>query len=173
MVASISTVQKKICMLGNYAVGKTSLVRRFVEGRFDDGYLSTIGVKVSRRLVELPQRPVHLLIWDLAGSDEFVSFTSNYQQGASGALLVCDLTRAATLPILKEQATRMREINPRAALILIGNKADLTEKVEIEEDEMADLAEKLAALWFITSARTGTGVEAAFVQLAQRLIDNG
>jgi small GTP-binding protein len=171
MVSPISTVQKKICMLGNYAVGKTSLVRRFVDGRFDDRYLSTIGVKISRRLVELPQRPVHLLIWDLAGSDEFAGFTGSYQQGAAGALLVCDLTRAVTLPVLKEHAAHLREVNPYAALVLLGNKADLVDNLEVEEDELAGLAEKLAASWYITSAKTGAGVEDAFKQLAQRLIE--
>ncbi len=170
MISSISTVQKKICMLGDFAVGKTSLVRRFVEGRFDDRYLSTIGVKVSRRLVELPQRPVQLLIWDLAGSDEFKDITYSYLQGAAGALLVCDLTRADTFDALGSYAAQLRELNLGASLMIAGNKADLLDRIEVDEDDLAYLSKKLDASWFMTSAKTGSGVEAAFQQLAQKLV---
>ena len=90
-------VQKKICMLGSFSVGKTSLVRQFVEGQFTDKYLSTIGVKVSRKTVERPQSQLKFLIWDLAGGDDFTQVGNNYLRGAKGALIVCDLTRAETL----------------------------------------------------------------------------
>jgi small GTP-binding protein len=169
--AKSTTIQKKICMLGDFAVGKTSLVRRFVEGRFDDRYLTTIGVKVSRRPVELPDSPpVNLLIWDLAGGEDFTGVQTNYLQGSSGALLVCDLTRALTLDPLKKYGHRLREVNPRAALIIAGNKVDLTEQREIEDEEIVDLADLLDANWFITSAKTGDHVEKAFTSLAERIL---
>ena len=158
-------------MLGDFAVGKTSLVRRFVEGKFDDRYLSTIGVKISRRLVELPERmPVNLLVWDLAGSEEFTGVQSSYLQGASGALLVCDLTRLGTFDVLDTYARRMREINPRAVLAIAGNKVDLEGQREITSKKLAELADAIGAIWFVTSAKTGDGVEKAFGDMAERIL---
>ncbi|GAB4527950.1 MAG: Rab family GTPase [Anaerolineales bacterium] len=163
-----SVIQKKICMLGDFAVGKTSLVHRFVEGRFDDRYLSTIGVKVSRRIVTLAERTtVHLLVWDLAGSEEFTGVQASYLQGAAGALLVCDLTRSTTLDSLSRYAQRLREVRPQANLILVGNKNDLTAERAIEDDDLAALASELRATWFTTSAKSGENVEAAFTSLAK------
>lgn len=166
-----SAIQKKICMLGDFAVGKTSLVRRFVEDRFDDHYLSTIGVKISRCTVALPQRPVHLLIWDLAGSEEFLGVTPSYLQGAAGALLVCDLTRSSTLGLLDTYALRLRGVNARVSLILVGNKADLNDQREVDDEMLADLARDLGAPWFITSAKTSAGVEEAFQSLTRRILE--
>jgi small GTP-binding protein len=161
-------------MLGDFAVGKTSLVRRFVEGRFDDRYLSTIGVKVSRRAVELTdQITVHLLIWDLAGSEEFTGAQTSYLQGASGGLLVCDLTRATTLEALEHYAKRLREINPKVSLTIASNKLDLTEQREIEDSTLASLADSIGTAWFTTSAKTGDKVEDAFHSLAINILGNG
>ncbi len=163
-------IQKKICMLGDFAVGKTSLVRRFVEGRFDDRYLSTIGVKVSRRKVALAGgREVHLLVWDLAGSEEFSGVQSSYLRGAAGALLVCDLTRLSTLDSLAQYAQQMFRVQPRAPLLLVGNKKDLHDAREIEEADLAQTGEKLGIPWFTTSAKTGENVEWAFRKLAECL----
>jgi small GTP-binding protein len=164
-------------MLGDFAVGKTSLVRRFVEGIFDDRYLSTIGVKISRRAVELPARPVTLLIWDLAGNEAFNGVQASYLQGAAGALLVCDLTRPTTFAALDGYAHRLRQVNERVELTIAANKADLESQRELDavfftaDDHLAELAGELNAAWFITSARTGVGVEAAFAALAQRILD--
>ncbi len=164
-------IQKKICMLGDFAVGKTSLVRRFVEGRFDDRYLSTIGVKVSRRKVTLSDgREVHLLVWDLAGSEEFIGVQSSYLRGASGALLVCDLTRLSTLDSLEQYAQQMYRVQPAAPLLLVGNKNDLRDAREIQESDLAAAGEKLDIPWFTTSAKTGENVEWAFQKLAECLV---
>jgi small GTP-binding protein len=166
-----SAIQKKICMLGDFAVGKTSLVRRFVEGRFDDRYLTTIGVKISRRTVLLSQKPVHLLLWDLSGSGEFIGVTTSYLQGASGALLVCDLTRSNTLRLLEAYARRLRDVNARVSIVLAGNKADLNERREVDDEMLADLAHDLQAQRFITSAKTGACVEEAFLALAKLILE--
>ena len=93
----MAIIQKKICLLGEFAVGKTSLIRRYVEDKFSDKYLSSIGVKVSRKNVELGDDTVKLLIWDLAGGEDYTQ--SSYLMGAAGALLVCDVTRADTLTV--------------------------------------------------------------------------
>lgn len=173
MSDDISTViQKKICMLGDFAVGKTSLVMRFVEGRFDERYLSTIGVKVSRRTIELADYlPIHLLVWDLAGSEEFTGVQTSYLQGASGALLVCDLTRKSTLAGIATYAQRLRQVNPRVVLALAGNKIDLLESREIDDNQLAEAAGRIGAEWFVASAKSGNGVAYAFERLAQKLLE--
>ncbi len=163
--------QKKICMLGDFAVGKTSLVRRFVEGRFDDRYLSTIGVKVSRRKVFLPEYgEMHLLLWDLAGSEEFTGIQSNYLQGAAGALLVCDLTRRETMQSLRKYAQRLEAVRPGAPVILVGNKKDLADIRQVADADLDALAQELQASWLTTSAKSGENVEEAFALLAKRTL---
>lgn len=93
----MKVVQRKVCLLGDFAVGKTSLVRRFVDNRFDDKYLSSIGVKVSRKTLNRSDHTLNLLIWDLVGGNEFSRREIGYLVGAAGALLVCDLTRLETV----------------------------------------------------------------------------
>lgn len=167
MTPTPTTIQKKICLLGDFAVGKTSLVRRFVEGRFDDRYLSTIGVKVSRRTLRRTYGNLNLLIWDLAGSEEFKETT--YLQGTAGALIVCDLTRRATLETLKNYAASLQQINRGMPLVFIGNKLDLSDQITIKEYELKMIAEAYGSPYIFTSAKTGTQVEIAFNLLAERL----
>lgn len=173
MLNSPTTIQKKICLFGDVAVGKTSLVRRFVEGRFDDRYLSTIGVKVSRRLVELGERRLNLLIWDLAGNEEFNGLQANYIHGAAGALLVCDLTRADTLNALERYARHLWNIHPGVPVFLVANKHDLVAQRRLDEQEIAAVAANLAAPYLLTSALTGVGVEQAFHTLSQQVLNHG
>jgi small GTP-binding protein len=163
------TIQKKVCLLGDYAVGKTSLVRQFVEGRFDDKYLSTVGVKISRKVIERDGYNLNLLIWDLAGGEDFDQVSQRYLLGAVGALVVCDLTRPETLDLLAEYAHLMRVVNPETALVLAGNKVDLVEKLAIDESELAQVANSLRSPWLLTSAKTGERVDEGFQQLANQI----
>lgn len=161
-------------MLGDFAVGKTSLVRQFVEGKFDERYLSSIGVKVSRRVVDLPQSPpMHLLIWDLAGGEDFNGPQSNYLHGAAGTLLVCDVTRESTLSALQNYGAHLRSLNPHSTLIIAGNKADLASQIQVTDEKLFNFSLSFSATWFSTSAKTGEGVETAFVNLAGLLLQNG
>ena len=99
----MTVIQKKICLLGDFGVGKTSLIRQFVEDRFDDRYLTTIGVKISRKTIARSYGSMSMLIWDLAGSTGFNSISnSSYMQGTAGAVIVCDITRRETLAIFSE-----------------------------------------------------------------------
>jgi small GTP-binding protein len=163
------TLQKKVCLLGDFAVGKTSLIRRFVEDRFDDKYLSTIGVKISRKSLTREDHFLNLLIWDLAGGDDFSKAGSSYLRGAAGALVVCDLSRQETLAPLEYYAQQLRALNETAVLIFIGNKADLVEEQEISPDDLAGIAQAYAAQCLLTSALTGSNVEDAFSCLAQQI----
>src|SRR6476661_2941267 len=92
-------LQKKICMIGGFSVGKTSLVRRYVQSIFSEAYLTTVGVKIDKKTVELTDRTVNLILWDLAGEDDIGSLRMTYLRGASGYVLVADGTRRSTLDV--------------------------------------------------------------------------
>lgn len=162
-------IQKKICLLGDFAVGKTSLVRQFVKSRFDDRYLSTIGVKISRKTMTMDNFALNLLIWDLAGGNDFSKAGSSYLRGAVAALIVCDLTRPETLAGYQFYTDQIRALNPDAILIFAGNKVDLEDERVIDEVELRALSQQLGGHYLDTSAKTGFQVEAAFRLLAEQI----
>jgi len=161
-------------MLGDFAVGKTSLVKRFVFDRFDDKYISSIGVKVSRKSVVIPRDhatvQLNLMLWDLAGSEEFDQVRASYLRGSAGAILVCDLTRTETLPSLIQYADNLATVSRKVSLIVVANKVDLQATDGVAERKIAEIAAQLDAPYFLTSAKTGQAVEAMFRALGQRLI---
>jgi small GTP-binding protein len=159
-------VQKKICILGDFAVGKTSLVRRFVEGRFDDRYLSTIGVKISRKSLLRQDHRLDFILWDLAGGEKFINYQENYLRSAAGAIVVCDLTRHKTLPSLAFYSQQLRAISTTVCIVFVGNKLDLTEQREISDTELDEACKMLNGCYFLTSAKTGEQVEEAMIALA-------
>lgn len=161
--------QRKVCLLGHFAVGKTSLIRRYVEGRFDEGYLSTIGVRVSRRVVERDDHALHLLLWDLAGSSARQLASSNYLRGLHGAIIVCDLTRAETIESLPRFVAVARDVRADASLVLVGNKLDLVEEREVSESRLRLAAARLDLPLILTSARTGENVTRLFATMADEL----
>jgi small GTP-binding protein len=161
-------LQKKICLLGAIGVGKTSLTRRYVASIFSDAYLTTVGVKIDKRSVQVGAHEVNLVIWDIAGEDEVSAVRTSYLRGAAGYLLVVDVTRAQTLAVAQSiQARVAAEIGDIPFLCLL-NKIDV-EDWDIGEAPIETLR---AAGWTIerTSAKTGEGVEAAFTELAQRIV---
>jgi small GTP-binding protein len=162
------TIQKKICLLGDFAVGKTSLIRRYVEGIFDDTYLTTVGVVVTRKALTYPDISLNLLIWDLAGGRDFSQ--SGYLIGVAGAFIVCDLTRATTLTAYHTYSSQVRQLNPNAELILLANKSDLIDARIVSDERLWAMAGELGAPLLFTSAKTGEHVEAAFSCLADSLI---
>jgi small GTP-binding protein len=163
------SVQKKVCLLGDFAVGKTSLVRQFVEGRFDDRYLSTIGVKVSRKTVELDELLLNLMIWDLVGGNEYLHTERSYIMGTAGALIVCDLTRENTLDAYARYTQQVRAVNADAVILYLANKLDLTAERRITTAQLEQLCASLGGSLFFTSAKTGEGVNEAFTHLARQI----
>lgn len=159
-------IQKKICLLGDFAVGKTSLIRRFVEGIFDDRYLSTIGATVSRKVISLvdgeESTPVALFIWDLVGGEKFDTVIATYYQGAAAGVMVCDLTRPETLVSLAETTSDFLGVNPRARLLFVGNKVDLVEERRVDQADLTALASRYHAPCFVSSAKTGQQVQEIF-----------
>ncbi|HMG04482.1 MAG TPA: Rab family GTPase [Chthoniobacterales bacterium] len=159
-------IQKKICMIGTSGVGKTSLVAKFVHSLFSDKYLTTVGVKIDKKTVSVNGAEVTLMIWDLAGDDDYQRLQTSYLRGTSGYLLVADGTRAITLDQAIEIQSRVAEAAGPLPFLLVLNKADLAAQWEIDETRMDELT---ARGWkpVKTSAKDGPGVEEAFVELGR------
>jgi len=169
MPKEYSRLRKKICLLGTSAVGKTSLVSRFVHDSFSDKYLTTIGVKISRKPVATSGAEIDLLIWDLNGEDRFNRLSSSYLRGTDGYFLVLDGTRRETLDRALEIHNRAVENLGQVARILVVNKYDLLSAWEIEEETISKLRQEGWEV-ILTSAKTGTGIEEAFVSLAEKMV---
>ncbi len=170
----VTAYSKKVCLLGDFAVGKTSLIRRFVYDLFNDKYISTIGVKVSRKTVAIPRADdvveLIMMLWDLAGSEEFDQVRTSYLRGAAGAVLVCDLTRAETLDHLRHYAEDVRSISPDARFMLTANKNDLAGQQQLTPAQIEAVAADLQAPYYLSSARTGEEVETMFRHLGRLLV---
>lgn len=170
----------KICLVGEGAVGKTSLIRRYVLDQFNDDYIMTLGAKVTKKEVEvaLPDKGlrarVELVIWDVMGQPKFRELLEDvYFQGASGILAVADLTRRETLDALFEWIDRVDRITSQAPLVLAVNKADRIAEAQFGEAEIARLAHAFRGEFLMTSAKTGGNVEEVFRRLATRIVTRG
>lgn len=166
---SAAPLQKKICMLGGFSVGKTSLVRRYVQSVFSESYLTTVGVKIDKKTVELPDRVVSLILWDLAGEDDISSLRMSYLRGSAGYILVADGTRPSTLEVALSLRQRVEADCGPLPFVLLLNKIDLTAQWSIGGAELQQLHDNG---WWVrrSSARTGEGVEDAFRDLATRVV---
>jgi small GTP-binding protein len=162
-------IQKKICMLGAFAVGKTSLVARYVKSIFSDKYLTTVGVKIDKKIVNVNSQEVNLILWDLAGEDEFVQLQTSYLKGSSGYILVADGTRSDTLLKAYTLQRKAEEAIGKVPFALMINKADLQSQWEIDETAIRGPREHG---WIVqyASARTGENVEKTFQILAEKMI---
>jgi small GTP-binding protein len=166
-------VQKKICMLGSFSVGKTSLVARYVSSVFSERYLTTVGVKIDKKTVTADGVDVTLMLWDIYGEDDFQKLRMSYLRGASGYLLVVDGTRRATLDVALALERKVRsDVGPLPFVVCL-NKSDLRGEWEIDLDMLHDLAR--AGGWPVieTSAKLGAGVDEAFAELTRRMIAGG
>jgi len=162
-------LQKKICMLGSFSVGKTSLVRRFVESIFDEKYQTTIGVKVDKKIVQVGGEEVTLVLWDIHGEDVFQAMRMTYLRGMSGYFLVADPTRRQTLDDALALQARVREAMGPIPWILILNKCDLIAEWEIDFEGITAI-ESTGQSIIQTSAKTGQGVDEAFSRLTEAML---
>lgn len=163
-------IQKKICMVGAFATGKTSLVSRFVKSIYSDIYHSTVGVKIDKKTVKLSGQELNIILWDIHGEDEFQKVQMSYLRGASGYFLVVDGTRKHTLERALCLQKRVEVAIGKVPFIMVLNKYDLIDDWEIEETMLEELIEKN---WLIikSSAKTGLGVEQAFLNLAEKMLE--
>lgn len=162
-------LQKKVCVLGAFGVGKTTLVRRFVESIFSETYLTTVGVKIDKKTVTAGGAPVTLLLWDIAGEDDVTSVRMSYVRGAAGYFIVADGTRPETLSVASSIQARLTSEIGRVPFMLLLNKADLEQDWGLTH-EAVDALERAGWTIVRTSAKTGAGVEEAFQSLADRLV---
>lgn len=163
----MTEIVRKICMLGDFGVGKTSLVARFINNVFSDKYVTTIGVKIDTKHLTVGQRQLKLVLWDIAGKNALDGVRLSYLQGATGIILVADGTREATLRSAMYLLMQARQELPDLKAVLLVNKFDLFEQWEVTPAALAEVRGTVSV--FESSARTGEGVEEAFLQLAGEL----
>ena len=154
---------KKIILTGSFGVGKTSIFNQFMFQKFSDKYLTTIGVKVNKKVVNINNEDVSLLVWDIAGEVTQDKVPTSYFLGASGIIYVIDLSRPTTFEKLESDITYLKNLLPGAIIKLVGNKKDLLSEEELEET-IKVISKPLDS---VTSAKTGENVEELFISLAE------
>ncbi len=167
----------KVCLVGNPAVGKTSLVRRYVLNSFDDRYLTTLGTKVSKKEMDFTNGnggPVHvdIMIWDIMGQPGFRELLKDaYFYEAKGVLAVADFTRKETLEDLAKWIKAVEGVAGKVPVVVAINKTDLVEQAQFDADAARAMAESFDAKLFLTSAKSGVHVEDAFRELGTRILE--
>ncbi|HET7206374.1 MAG TPA: Rab family GTPase [Terriglobales bacterium] len=162
-------IQKKICMVGAFGVGKTSLVARFVYTKFSEKYQTTVGVKIDKKVVQHPAGDIALILWDLAGEDALTTVRPAHLKGSSGYILVLDGLRRNTLDVAIDLQGRVSEAVGTVPFVCVVNKADLRESWEIQQSDLDTLVSRG---WTVveTSAKTGAAVEGVFRTLTDAMM---
>ena len=165
---------RKVCLLGDAGVGKTSLIRRFVYSMFDDKYVSTIGTKVSSKLLQVGDesdlKRVRLVVWDLMGQIQFKRVRETALLGAQGALVVADITRPESLVAVEEWISALNDVAGDVPAVLIVNKVDLAESAKVTLQMAKEIAARHNMPYYFTSAKTGMNVDEAFRVLASLIV---
>ncbi len=165
----------KLVMLGDEAVGKTSLIVQHTEHKFDQNYKMTIGTDISAKLVEVEEKGlktnVYLIIWDIGGQEKYRILRESYLRGASGALLVFDLTNKNSFHHIYEWIDESRRFcGPNLPMIILGNKCDLGDKREVTLEEGKKGAKELKVEYYETSAKTGKDVNVVFDKITKIIL---
>lgn len=158
-------IQKKLCMVGSFGVGKTSLVKRYVQSIFSEKYHTTVGVKIDKKDVIVGPETIRMMIWDLAGDDAFARLRTTFVRGSAGYLLVADGTRMQTLDVALELNRQIQDATGKLPFVLVVNKFDLASAWEIDTNRITAL-EEAGVKVFRTSAKDGFGVESVFEHFA-------
>ncbi len=160
-------ISKKIVLIGDFSTGKTSLIRRFVDNEFSDKYLTTIGVKISRKNVLLEDKEVQNIIWDIEGATESKPINKSYLLGSHGAIVVADISRKPTIDNLQKHIDSICKVSTKIPIFIALNKSDLLDENEAKE-VLKNLNTTLKSSYHITltSAKTSDGVEEIFKNLS-------
>lgn len=166
---------KKICLLGDSSVGKTSLMRKYVYNTFDDSYIATIGTKTVKKELAVEyfgkELNLTLMIWDILGQKEYQRVQSMSFRGTSGALVVCDITRPESLQSLHDYwVPELIKVAGNIPMVFLANKCDLVGKEGFDESDLSRLASEFGGYYMLTSAKTGENVENAFITLGKGLV---
>ena len=162
-------IKKKVCMLGSFAVGKTSLVQQFVNSIFSEKYHTTIGVKIDQKKVQIGENEVNLMLWDIHGEDEFQKVRPTYIMGSFGYFIVMDGTRRNSIEIGLELQKLVEKTVGKVPFIILINKSDLKEQWEITGEDIKQLKAQGTEV-MLTSAKTGDAVEEAFIHLKHQML---
>ena len=171
----IKEIKVKLCILGDWGVGKTSLIRRYVLDKYDDKYLATFGTKVSKKRIKFKKSEdsvidLNMQIWDVMGQKEFNSIHKLAYQGTKAALIVCDVTRPETLYNTCFWRLDLFKITRKVPIIILANKSDLNGQSKITKDDLKEVSEDIKAPCFFTSAKTGENVNDAFKTIGKKVI---
>ncbi|MCK4286830.1 MAG: GTP-binding protein, partial [Candidatus Lokiarchaeota archaeon] len=165
----------KVILTGDYQVGKTSLIRRFVENSFKRDYISTIGVQISKKTINLADENImNFIIWDIGGqSFQMAPYRAKFYNGANAALIVVDRTRPDHLKSVEKWYNDIKSSIPKnIPIIIVGNKSDLSDELVISKEEIRDISKKFGFHYILTSAKTGEHVNDAFLYIAYRVIES-
>lgn len=171
-------VKLKITLIGEGGIGKTSLIKRYVFDQFSDGYITTIGTKVTKKDIKV-KHPVSnedynvtLMIWDIMGQRGFREILKEaYFYGTQGAIAVCDVTREDTLSRLDEWIETLNQITKNVPIVFMGNKCDLVDEAQLTYNDIKDFAGRYPdSTVFLSSAKTGINVNLAFKTLSETIL---
>ncbi|MFW9876657.1 MAG: Rab family GTPase [Candidatus Thorarchaeota archaeon] len=169
-------VKVKICLVGDISVGKTSLVRRYIMDIFDDTFVSTLGTKISKKIIRINKNNHHyhltLSIWDVLGQNNFENMDSWAFEGTKGAMLICDLTRKDTLKNTLLWIERVKKVAGEIPFIILANKSDLKNDYEFDNEDLLSFSSKLNLHAYTTSAKLGENVTNTFHRLGDLVIEN-
>lgn len=172
-------IRKKICMLGEAAVGKTSLISRYVYNEFDDKYITTLGTKVSKKTIPIQisnptgdsvNTNVTIAIWDVIGQQQYHSLVLKYFKNSDGGLVVADGSRFETIELMRKWISSFFNIVGKVPILLLINKSDLIDVNGFNKQALDELSIEYGSKYFFTSAKSGDNVEEAFNTLAQLMV---
>ncbi len=165
------TYRFKIILYGNAAVGKTSIVNRYVNNKFEEDYISTLGYNVLEKIIEMGNNRISFLIFDIGGQEQFTELRKQYSKGANAALIMYDITNRDSFENVRNWYNDLMEFTDGARFILIGNKVDLVDQRVVTIQEGEDLSlELFADGFFETSAKENIGIDHAFLTFAKVLV---
>ena len=162
----------KMLLLGDAAVGKTSLIKQYIKGSFAKDYKMTIGTDIFTKDIVTDEHTITLSIWDIAGQDRFKFFRQSFYRGASGAMVVFDLTRYPTFnPNVVNWLKELWNFTGKIPVVLIGNKVDLEDLRNVRQTDVQEFADKIPCKYIETSAKTGTAVNDSFYEIALDMLN--
>jgi small GTP-binding protein len=175
MIDDDRVLKTKICLVGDSQVGKTSLIRRYVHDDFDDGYISTLGAKITKKELHLQSNgreyKVNMTVWDIMGERGLTDLLKDsYFDGVGGILAVCDLTRMDTYDGINEWIMKANSVTGKVPMTFVGNKVDLRDNQALKGSDLSSIASGYDSPYFLTSAKTGENVNAVFLDLAKRVL---